>query len=130
MRIQKKEYKPEDSKYYGAKIAKKGDIIKILDEAKLVEHEYEGVVNEKWTCNIEVTRNKQVLGKSKEFAMNYTYCAKPLMEAYTDDTSNWIGKTARVIIMPTPKGDSNMIMLDIEEQVEDTTFRGTEEPPF
>ncbi len=129
MKILKKEFKPEDSKYYGAKIAKKGDIIKILDEAKLVEYEYEGVMSEKWTCMVEVTRNKQLLGKPKEFAMNYTYCAKPLMEAYTDDTSNWIGKIARVIIMPTPKGDSNMIMLDIEEQVEDKSFV-TDETPF
>ena len=125
MKIPVREFKPEDSKYYGAKIAKKGDLIKILDEAHLVKYDYEGNTSEKWTCMIEVTRNKQLLGKPKEFAMNFTYCAKPLMEAYTDDTSNWIGKTARVIKIPTPKGDSNMIMLDIEEQTdkdEDTPF--------
>ena len=118
MKMVKREYKIEDSKYYGAKLAKKGDIITIVDEAKLVEHEYEGTTTEKWTCMIDITRAGKQLGKSKEFAMNYTYCAKPMMESYGDDTAKWVGKTARVILMPTPKGDSNMIMLDIEEQVE------------
>ena len=117
MKIPKKEFRPEDSKFYSAsKNAKSGDVITIKTEATYKETTFkdkEGHPISKMSCMIEVK------GQEKEFSMNSS-CESSLMDAFGDDTSKWIGQKARVFVAPTPKGDSKMILLEPLIEVEET----------
>ena len=35
-----------------------------------------------------------------------------MIEAFGEETKDWIGKEARIIVMPTPNGDKKMIVLE------------------
>lgn len=110
MILQKKEYK--DSQWYGSKNAKSGDIIKIVSEAKWVEKEFDGEKFDKLSCEIEVNGSKKI------YDMNNS-ARVALEEAFGEDTAKWIGHKARVMLAPTPKGDSKMILLEALFDLED-----------
>ena len=101
----KKNFDPAKSKWYNGQSAKTGDIITILTEAKWIEVEFDGKVSKKLNCKISVN------GSEKDFTMN-GYAKTALEEAFGEDTKNWIGQKARTMLMPTPKGDKKMIVLE------------------
>ena len=115
MILKKKEFSPKDSKWYGGKNAKTGDIIKILTEAKWIEKEFDGDKYQKLSCDIEVN------GMRKTYDMNKS-AQTSLEEAFGDDTKEWIGHKARVMVAPTPKGDSKMILLEAIVDMDENPF--------
>ena len=100
--------------YLKADEAKKGEVITILDSGKeqLSKFKYEdGNTKTDYLFKVEY------MGEEKVLRMNAN-SRRAMVEAFGDDTENWIGKKAKLFIMPTPNGDKKMIVLDpiLEEQ--------------
>lgn len=95
--------------YIKAKDAKKGAIIEILDEGKWE-------TSEKFKYE-DGTPQKQLIftvryeGEEKQFRMNKS-SRIAMIEAFGEESKTWIGKQAKIIIMPTPNGNDKMIVLD------------------
>ena len=89
--------------------AKKGSIITILNEG-------EYVTSEKYKYDDgtpKVSFELKVKYENKEHKMRVNKASRiALVEVWGDETAFWIGKQAKLMIMPTPKGDQKMIVLD------------------
>ena len=92
---------------------KKGETITILDPGTEKESKYK---YEDGTPKIDYVFTVEYQGEQKKLTMN-TASRRSMREAFGKDTVAWVGKQAKVFVMPTPKGDKKMIVLDpITEQ--------------
>ena len=91
---------------------KSGDLIKILDEGKLVESksfkDLEG--NPKMNYNFRVSLEN---GAEKTLTINKT-SLRMLADKYTNDTKTWIGKLAKVNLGSTSQGKKMIILEPID----------------
>ena len=99
--------------------AKRGSIIEVLNEGEIEvsdKYTYEDGSPKKsivFEIKYENETKKMRMNKSSKVAM---------VEAFGDESQDWIGKKARIIVMPTRNGDNKMIVLDpvIEEEATST----------
>ena len=95
--------------YLRAKDARKGAIVKILDEGAWEKSEKfkneDGSPVNQFIVNVEYEGEKRKLKFTKGSRV-------ALIEAFGDESKNWIGKTARIMIVPTPNGNDKSILLD------------------
>jgi hypothetical protein len=96
------------SQYLKADEVKKGAIITILDPGKEQESKF---TYDNGDPKMEYVFTVEYNGDQKQMRMNTT-SRRSMVEAFGDDTISWVGKQAKLFIMPTPKGDKNMIVLD------------------
>ncbi len=95
----------------------KGKALTIKNEGKYVESKYaypDG--NPKTDFIFEIV----VEGEEKKLRMNKA-SQVAMIEAFGDESSEWIGQRARIIIMPTPNGENKMIVLDPITEVQPQT---------
>lgn len=89
--------------------AKKGSIITILNEGEYVTSDTYKYDDGTFKINLEF----KVRYESREYKLRVNKASRTaLEEAWGNETAFWIGKEARLFIMPTPKGDNKMIVLD------------------
>lgn len=91
------------------KDVKKGATVEILDEGRWEN-------SKKFTYE-DGTPQKQCIfsvkyeGEEKQLKLNKA-SRVAMIDAFGDETRNWVGKRAKLIIMPTPSGNDKMIVLD------------------
>ena len=93
----------------GTKSVEKGEVVEIMNEGEYREntkYTYEDGTPKK-DCIFKV----KYQGEEKEMRFNKSTQVN-LIEAFGDETKEWIGKKAKIMILPTPKGDNKMIVLD------------------
>lgn len=92
-----------------AKNAENNTLIKMLDEGvwkDSTKYKYDdGTAQKECIFSVEYKKEKKCLRVNKASRV-------ALMEAWGDESKSWIGKEAWIRIMPTPKGDYKMIVLD------------------
>lgn len=92
-----------------AKDVKRGAIIEILDEGRWED-------SQKFTYS-DGNPVKQCIfkvryeGEEKDLKVNKASRVN-LIDAFGEESKNWIGKCARIIVMATPNGGDKMIVLD------------------
>jgi hypothetical protein len=101
------------SMFLKADEVKKGETITILDPGVERESKFK---YENGDSKVDYVFTVEYQGEQKKLTMN-TASRRSMREAFSKDTLNWVGKQAKVFVMPTPKGDKKMIVLDpiIEE---------------
>lgn len=95
--------------YLKAKDAERGAIIEILDEGHWEE-------SKKFTYEDGSPQQQCVFkirykGEEKNMKLNKA-SRVAMIDAFGEESKGWIGKTAKLIIMPTPNGNDKMIVLD------------------
>jgi len=75
-----------------------GDIIKILDEGKWINFRFRGQERKRLVFKIQTKMMKEKLLPLNQISINN------LIDAYGDETKNWIGKEVRVWIFKTQVG--------------------------
>ena len=95
--------------YLKAKTADKGETIEFKDAGKIVESDrytYEdGSPKKDYVFEVYYKKEIKLLRVNKA-------SRTAMIEAFGDETNDWIGKKAKIMIMPTPNGDNKMIVLD------------------
>ena len=105
--------------YVKADPALRGKVVKFLNEGEIElsdKYEYDdGTPVKSFVFDVEIggERKRMRVNKASKVAM---------MEAFGDETKDWIGKEAKIIIMPTPNGENKMIVL------EPVNVKGWDEP--
>ena len=95
--------------YLKAKDAEKGTTIEILNAGEIetsTEYTYQDGSPKKsyvFSVSYKGEDKKLRLNKASRIAM---------IEAFGEETEDWIGKKAKLVIMPTPNGDNKMVILD------------------
>ena len=95
--------------YLKAKDAKRGAVIEVLDEGHWEESKkftYEdGSPQQQCVFRVRYEGEEKLLkfNKASRVAM---------IDAFGEESKTWIGKKAKLIIMPTPNGSDKMIVLD------------------
>lgn len=88
----------------------KGKVLEIKSEGEFVDSDkftYQGTDTPVKNLIFDVT----VDGVDYQYRMNAS-SRRQMFEAFGDDTKDWIGKKAKIMVLPTPKGDTKMIILD------------------
>ena len=96
------------SSYISAKEVEKGAVIEILDPGKEQESKFTYENGDPKTDYIFRVMYK---GEEKNLRMNTT-SRRAMCEAFGFETTDWVGKKAKIQLIPTPKGDNKMIALD------------------
>lgn len=106
--------KGNKSTYLRVSDVKDEDIIAILDPGRWVESKFtyeDGTPKQ----NLEFAVNFQ--GKQLKYNMNKTSQIN-MSESFGNKTEDWVGKCAKIFVMPTPRGDTKMIVLKPTTQQE------------
>ena len=96
------------SKYLKADEVKKGETIKFLDAGVEQESKF---TYENGDVKMEYVFQVEYQGDQKTYRMNAT-SRHAMADAFGIDTKAWVGKVVKLFVMPTPKGDQKMIVLD------------------
>jgi len=89
--------------------AKKGAIVTFLDEGEFVKSEK--YTYEDGSPKIDFIFNVKYEGENKKLRINKA-SKVAMVEAFGDDSIEWVNKKAKIMVMPTPNGDNKMIVLD------------------
>jgi len=106
------------SSYLKADNVKEGDIITIIDPGKEQESKFTYPNGDPKTDYNFTVRYKD---EERNLRMNQT-SLKRMVKAFTSDTLKWVDQKAKILVLPTPNGDKEMIVLspmfDNEEEGE------------
>lgn len=89
------------SKYLKAEHVKDGDIINFIDAGIIVDKEFKKEGKSEIKPILEIT--VQVNGETKTYSPNGTTVGL-FNKAWGQDTEGWVGKQARITLIPAPNG--------------------------
>ena len=53
-------------------------------------------------------------GEEKKLRMNAA-SRRAMIDVHGEETAEWVGKKAKIVVLPTPNGQNKMIMLEVSE---------------
>lgn len=101
--------------YLSTKTVEKGEIIEFLDEG--VRKPNEKYTYQDGSPKIDNIFKVKYKGEVKELRLNNVSNVN-IGDAFGYESKKWIGRKAKIMLLPTPKGDNKMIVLDpiLEEE--------------
>lgn len=94
------------SKYLKAEHVKDGDIINFMDAGIITDKEFTQDGEKKINPVLEM--NVEINGEKKIYCPNKTTCGL-LSKSWGGDTEGWVGKQARITVIPGPNGKDMII---------------------
>ena len=103
------------SRYLKAANVKDGDTIKFMDAGSIVEKESQGKTRQALEMNVIYK------GDTKIYSPNMQSQGL-LAEKWGDETEEWVGKEAKLYVMPTPNGKDKTIIAKPAEKTVDPEY--------